>query len=171
MKTDAPRKLPGSGLNWTGRGKLWQGQDHLLEVTTLFIMQHYRRFFFHETKAFSVQRTKVRLGWALGQGGVGAICALVAGSLWWIGERNPDEDWHVLLYVFAGMIGAAALFCLALLAVNLLLGPSCRCHILTPTGWHVLAAPARLGPALRVQAQIIPLIEAAQLTLAHSDTP
>jgi len=65
---------------------------------------------FHETKAFSVQRTKVRPWVGAGARRGRRHLRSVAGSLWWIGERNPDEDWHVLLYVFAGMIGAAALF-------------------------------------------------------------
>ena len=160
------RRLPGRSLTWRGLGRLWEGDDHLLESTWLLALEQYRRFFFHETKAFVVQRTKVQFIWALLQGGLATLCLLTAGIAVWIGVRNAEEEWHVALYVVAGLFGAVALFCLILLAINLLLGPSCRCHVLTATGWHALAAPARLGPALRVQTRIFPLIEAAQGQMA-----
>jgi hypothetical protein len=126
------------------------------------MMEQYRRYFFHEMKAFIVQPTKVRLVWALLQGVLGTLCLLAAGIAVWLGVRNSEEDWHVALYVTAGFFAAVALFCLILLAINLLWGPSCRCYVLTATGWHPLAAPGRLGAALQLQARIFPLIEAAQ---------
>jgi len=156
------RKLPGGGLTWSGRGSLWEGEDHLLEATTLLIAERYRRFFFHEIRAFVVQHSSVRSIWAWLQGAVGFICAIVACGTAWYGFSNPGEDWHVQMYILAWMFGSVAFLCFLMLAINLALGPSCRCSVLTSTGWQALAAPARLGPALRVQALVFPLIEAAQ---------
>ena len=72
---------------------------------------------------------------------------------------------NVALYVVGAVFGVIALIIFGLLSINLLLGPSCRCHVLTTTGWHALNAPLRLGPALQVQARISPLIDAAQSNL------
>jgi len=155
-------KLPGGGVTWSGRGSLWLGEDHLLEVNSLLIVERYRRFFFHETKAFMVQRSKARFIWAMVQTGVGGIFAIVAALIAWPGASTAGDDWHVLFYVMAGIFGALALVCFVLLAINLALGPSCRCYVLTSTGWHALSAPARLGPAEQVQARVFPIIEAAQ---------
>jgi len=50
-----------------------------------------------------------------------------------------------------------------LFLLNCLLGPTCRCHLLTTSaGWHPLAAPTRLRSARRVFAQLAPFIEAVQ---------
>jgi hypothetical protein len=171
--TSIVRQLPGHGLSWTGRGALWQADDHLLEVTSLFMLEKYRRFFFCETRAFVVRRTNVRFISALLQGGLAGICFLLAWGAREIGVHHTSEDWRVMLFFTSVILGALAVLSLVALGVNLLLGPSCRCHILNATGWHELAAPARLNPALRVQALIFPLIEAAQTpaTVAAPATP
>jgi len=172
MSAAAPayRKLPGGGLTWKGRGQLWVGEDHLLEVSSFLMIEHYRRFFFYDVKAFIVQRTKLQLAWNWVHGGIGLVCVLMAAGSWGIGAEYADEDWHVGMYVLAVMFGVAAVILLTLFLVNWLLGPSCRCYLLTSTGWHALAAPARLGPAGRMQAQIIPLIEAAQVGLSTAES-
>jgi hypothetical protein len=156
------RKVPGGGLSWKGHGGLWLADDHLLEVSSVFILEGYRRFFFQETRAFVVQRTNVRFIWAWVLGGVGAVFALIAAGAWWFGAANASEDWHIALYFPAVMFGLGALLFLTLCVINLSLGPSCRCHILTSTGWRALSAPTRLGRARRAQAQIASIIESTQ---------
>jgi hypothetical protein len=158
----AYRKVSGRGLTLTGRGRIWLADDHLIEVISSMVVESYRRYFFQDTMAFVVQRTKTRLAWAWVQGGIGFVALLLGVGAAFIGASNSSEEWHVVMYILGGIAGALALICLTLLMINLLLGPSCRCHILTSTGWHALAAPTRLGPALRLQARVVPAIEAAQ---------
>ena len=63
----------------------------------------------------------------------------------------------------AVLFGLAAAVFLAVLTVNLLLGPTCRCHLLTATGWHALSAPnAPRAAWAKAQAQIISVIQAVQ---------
>ena len=162
--------LPGGGVHWTGRGKLWLGEDHLLEVSSLFVVESYRRFFFREIKAFTVRRTNARFIWAMVQGGVGLLLTLVAAGFAWSGFKNSAVDMRPLLYGMAIIFAPLAVVCLVLFVFNLALGPSCRCHVLTATGWQALAAPARLAPAMQAQARIIPLIEAAQGGAPPSET-
>ncbi|MEI9894521.1 MAG: hypothetical protein WDN28_11700 [Chthoniobacter sp.] len=158
----AYRKIPGGGLSWKGRGGLWLGEDHLLEVTSIVVLEQYRRFFFREARAFVVQRTNLRFLWSWILGGVGAALALVAGSALWVALANEKEDWHVAFFVPAVLFGLASLCFLILWVINLSLGPSCRCHLLTSTGWHALSAPTRLGKAERAQVQIAAVIQTAQ---------
>ena len=164
MSTAAPvyRKIPGGGLSWKGRGGLWLAEDHLLEVTSILVLEQYRRFFFQEARAFVVQRTNLRLIWGWVLGGLGAVLGLVAGSAFWVALANSSEDWHVAFYIPAVLFGAGSLFFLTLWVVNLSLGPTCRCHLLTSTGWHALSAPTRMGPAGRAEAQIVSIIQTAQ---------
>ncbi|MDR3401794.1 MAG: hypothetical protein P4L99_04770 [Chthoniobacter sp.] len=156
------QKIPGRGFSWKGHGGLWLAEDHLLEVTSVIVIEQYRRFFFQEVRAFVVQRTNVRLIWGWVLGGVGAIFTLIAGISLWIALANRSEDWHNALYFPAVLFGLGSLFFLVLLIINLSLGPSCRCHLLTSTGWHALSAPTRLGPANRAQARIVSVIQTAQ---------
>jgi hypothetical protein len=156
------RKVPGGGLSWRGIGSLWLAEDHLLEVASIIILENYRRYFFADARAFVVRRTKVRLIWGWILGGVGAVLAIVAIGSWQLGVANAAEDWHFALYVPAFLFGVGALFFFVLLIINLSLGPTCRCHILTSTGWHALSAPTRLGPANGAQAQIISIVQTAQ---------
>jgi len=164
MSTAAPvyQKVVGAGFSWKGHGSLWLAEDHLLEVTSIVVFEQYRRFFYEEARAFVVQRTNVRLIWGWLLGGAGAAFTLVAGICLWVGLANGTEDWHVALYVPAVLFGMGALFFLTLLVINLSLGPSCRCHLLTSTGWKALSAPTRLGAAERAQARIVSVIQAAQ---------
>ena len=164
MSAPAPhyRKLSGRSLNWAGLGRLWIGEGYLLEVNSILILEWYRRSFLHDAMAFIVQRSKRRSAWCWVLGCVGGFGLLGGGGAGWIGYAYRKEDWHVALYVLAGIAGFVSIISLILLTINVLLGPSCRCHVLTSTGWHPLSAPTRLGPALRIQAQIAPLIEAAQ---------
>ena len=161
MNPAAPayRKLPGRALAFSGIGRLWLADDHLLEVESLLFHERYRRFFLKDIAALVIRRTKVRLYWNLAHGilGVGGG-AVTAASIYF-----GDQEARVFLWVFAGMIGPFALLFLVLFLINSLLGPTCTCHLqTTSSGWHPLAAPARLRKARRVLAQLAPLIEAAQ---------
>jgi len=164
MSTPTPvyRKLRGGGFSWKGHGRLWRAEDHLLEVTSIYISESYRRFFFQDVRAFVIQRTNLRAIWAAIFGGVGVVCALIASGTWWAGIANSSEDWHIALYIPTALFGLAALVFFVLCVINLSLGQTCRCHVLTSTGWHALSAPTRLGKANRTQTEIVSIVQAAQ---------
>lgn len=155
-------KIVGRSLSWAGRARLWLGADHLLEVVSSTVVERYRRYFFHDTLAFVVQRTKMQVAWLWVQAVIGGGALLLAVGSALAGAEWAAEDWHILLYILAGISGVGAVLFFTLLGLNVLLGPSCRCHVLTSTGWHALAAPTRLKPAVRLQEQVVALVEAAQ---------
>jgi hypothetical protein len=156
------RKVSGGGFSWKGYGGLWLAEDHLLEVSSVVVTETYRRFFFQDARAFVVRHTKVRVIWSWILGGLGAGLGLLSLLSWWIAAINFDQDWHVALYFPMAIFGVGAVVFLTLWGINLALGPTCRCHLLTATGWHALSAPTRLGRAARAQSQIASVIEASQ---------
>jgi hypothetical protein len=164
------RKVRGGGFTWKGRGQLWLAPDFLLEVNSIFITETYRRFFFQDIRAFVIQRTNVRRIWGWIFGVVGLIAGVVTGSLLTTALVNHTEDFSTALYIPAGFFGVAFLFCLVMWILNLTFGPSCNCQVLTQAGWRALSAPRRLGPALRVQAEIVGMTHAVQ-GLPPSTTP
>lgn len=165
MTSAAPayRKLPGRALAFSGVGRLWLAEDHLLEVESLLFHERYRRFFLPDIAALVVRRTRVRLAWNIAHGVLGFGGALVAGGLWWWGTFVKQEELRVMLWVFAALIAPVALCFIVCFFINTLLGPTCRIHLQTTSaGWHPLAAPTRLRPGRRLLARLTPLIEAAQ---------
>lgn len=156
------RKIRGGGLSWKGHGRLWVTKDHLLEVTSIYVLENYRRFFFQDIRAFAMQRTNVRSLWGWILGSVGVVSALIAAGTLAAGLSYRSQDWHVAMYVPAVMFGGVALVLLTICAINLALGPTCRCHVLTPTGWHALSAPTRVGKATQVEAEIVSIIQSVQ---------
>ena len=131
-------------------------------MNSLLFTERYRRFFFKDISALVIQRTKIRLAWNIVHGVLGIGGALLAGGLWWGGATASEQGPRIMLWVFAGMTAPGAFFFLVLFFINVLLGPTCCCHLQTSAGWHPLAAPSRLRPARRFLAQLTPLIEAAQ---------
>lgn len=165
MTTPDPayRKLPGRGLSWTGFARNWIAEDHLLEVNSLLVSERYRRFFLRDISALVVRRTKVWLAWNIVHGVLGPGGALLAGGLWWLAMTGDGQTTREIAKVFSVLISPFAAFFLVLFFINLILGPTCRCHLQTTTaGWHALTAPTRSRAARRFLAQLTPRIEAAQ---------
>ena len=172
MNPEAPtyRKLPGRGIAFSGIGRLWIAEDHILEAQSVLFHERYRRFFLKDIAAIVVRRTKARLYWNLAHGLLGFGGAALSGGLWWGGTFVKEESGRMMLWVLAGMVVPFALFFILLFFINTLLGPTCRCHLqTTAAGWHPLAAPTRLRSAVRMLARLAPLIEAAQK--AHAPGP
>ena len=171
--TSAPpayRKLPGRGIAFSGIGRLWIAEDHVLEAEWLLFHERYRRFFLKDIAAIVVRRSKARLYWNIAHGVLGFGGAALAGGLWWGGTFVNEEAGRMMLRVLAGMVAPFALLFIVFFLINSLLGPTCRCHLqTTAAGWHPLAAPTRLRSARRLLARLTPLVEAAQK--AHAPLP
>ena len=165
MSTPEPtyRQIPGRGLGWSGFARLWIAEDHLLEVNSLLVSERYRRFLLRDVSALVIRRTKAWFAWNIVHGVLGLGGALLAGGLWWGSVAADGRGTREVMQVFAVMTSPFAAFFLVLFFINLLLGPTCRCHLQTTSaGWHALTAPTRLGPARRFLARLTPRIEAAQ---------
>ena len=153
MSTDHYQKLPGRGATWTGPSRLWQGGDHVLLVLTRGYVENYRRFFFNDIQAVIVRRTHTGKIW-------NALWALTTAFFMFIAlQLDGGAAWTLW--------GLSAPFAIALL-LNLLLGPTCACHLRTAVQTERLPALSRVRAARQFLARIEPLIQAAQGELTPS---
>jgi hypothetical protein len=127
--------------------RLYQGPDHLLQVTSTGFSEQYRRFYYRDIQAFLIRQTETWLARAALWGGLALLFALLALAVGGI-EAVP-------LWVITGTwLGA--------LLLDLMLGPSCVCHLRTAVHIETLASLRRTRTARRLLARIKPVIEAAQ---------
>lgn len=154
--TDSPapyRKFPGRGSHLLSVLTLWEGDTHLLLVTSWPSGESYRRFFFADIQAIILRPTNRRKVFNIV---LGVLLLLVATPLVFALLENPDATgWRV-----AGGI-ASGLF-LLLLLVNSLRGPACTLHIQTAIQCERIPTIRRLRRARQFLARIQPLITAAQ---------
>lgn len=142
------KRLPGRGLTWGGPSRVWLGDDHVLLVLTRGYSETYRRFFFSDIQGLIVRRTHLGKMWNAVWASFLVFFALLALLV----NDNPGT---LILACIAAPFGVALL-------VNLLLGPTCACHIRTAVQTERLPAVSRVSSANRFIARIEPLITAAQ---------
>ena len=141
---------------------IWLGDGHLLQVAATLGVEHYRRWYLREIQAVIVRRTGKRAIWNLIWGILGGLAFAAAAGFAGLAAASTKNDGQVPLYVFAGIAGAGAAFCAAVILWNSLLGPTCTVFVQTPAGLQPLSAPARLRAADGLLALLGPLIEEAQ---------
>jgi hypothetical protein len=147
MRSDVKyKRLPGSGHHWGGFARLYAGADHLLSITGPVFREEYKRFYYRDIQAVLIRKTRTGGAGSIGSAALAALF-LLAGIL----DRGNAGVWHV----FAGT------FCF-LIVVNLILGPTCVCHIRTAAQSDVLHSLRRLRTALRFLARLKPLVAEAQ---------
>jgi len=132
----------------TNRASLWLGPDHLLLVHSNGYTETYKRFYFRDIQALTVQQTSastflnrvlVILCFLLG---VGVIAA---------GEVSAK----ITLSIFAGLF-------IGIGVINLIKGKTCRCCLRTAVQTEVLPPLHRVKYAHKILARLRPLILAAQ---------
>lgn len=142
--TTTYRRMPGGG----SRGKLariWQSDDHLLLQARYPCAEEYRRFYFRDIQAVIVRKTAAGLVYncllsvALG---ISVLTALAA-----------DETYapRVLVVIF-----------MAALLINVMMGPTCQCHLKTAANLQWLSMVVRLRTARKFIAALRPLVAGAQ---------
>ena len=140
-------KLRGNGSHLISRIKLYQGPDHLLLITLTGFTERYRRFFFQDIQAFTVQRTLTGLIWNLLCGWLSAMCLVPA--------LLADPPLAAVLYFLGG------LFLLGL-GANVWAGPTCAFYIQTAVQQQRVHSIGRLRLARRTMTRLRPLIVAVQ---------
>lgn len=114
-----------------GMSSLWQGPDHLVYVRGSGILlpfsEDYLRFRYRDIQAFTVRRTGrivMSLLW-----GLLAVVPAAFGFLI-LAVRDPGPVGPVALFFLASFFGSSLLGVLGLVR-HLILGPTCRCEIMT----------------------------------------
>lgn len=154
------RRLPGKKRGICRWRTLWLGDDHLLSVDSNGYSEDYTRYYFKDARALFSRRTvtgKV-LNFLFAAGLTVSLVTLLAS----LGDGVTSGS--VTLAILS------ALF-LALLVINILRGPTCRCHILMPLGIHELPTLRRMRTARRVIDLVRPRILGIQSTLEPAAAP
>jgi hypothetical protein len=132
---DAPyRKVPGSGTNGFLKFRLYRGSDHLLQVASSGFTETYKRFYFADIQAFTLQQTNTGKLWNVLWGGLAAIFLLLSTA------AQPGA------LVLAGI----SLCYVGFLITNLAFGPTCVCFVHTAVQRQKMGALSRVRRAQRV---------------------
>jgi hypothetical protein len=149
------RRLPGTGRRLFSSFRLWLGPDHLLHANLQGYAEEYQRFYLRDIQAIVVRRTNRRAH-------LGTLFTLLAllTLMFAAGSRGP---------VGRGIWGTLGGLCLLALAVNLLRGPTCTCHLRTPLQTVLLPSLHRVRLARRALAILRPRLEQVQGTIAPEE--
>ncbi|HXB96867.1 MAG TPA: hypothetical protein VNZ54_02370 [bacterium] len=146
-----PLSISGLGSENSARGYL--AEDHLLLLGQGPYSETTRHVYFEDILAIGVSSHWESKAWGWFSGVGVAACLGVMASV-------PNET---AALVALGIL--AALFALVG-ALNLWLGPSCRCRMLTAGGWRHLGLWDRWPAARRGLAVLVPRLEAVQVPLS-----
>lgn len=153
MKQKEYRKLPGAGLRRDSffeltrtHARLWQGKDHLLLQYNNGYSEDYKRFYYDDIQAFAIRKTNRFLVWNI-------ILPVFAAAFVYLGYNYQFAK--IPCYTIA-TVNVFFLF------VNLILGPTCVCHLHTFVSEERLFSLNRLRTARKVINRLGPLVMAKQ---------
>ena len=141
------RKLRGRGATLTHYVKLYLGPDHLLQIFSTGFTETYKRFYFRDIQAITIRKTiagKVINGVLGGIALIFVVLALLASG-----------TGTIVLGSIAGLFAF-------ILGVNVVLGPTCACHLRTAVQHEKLPSLRRLSGARRTLGRLQPHILAVQ---------
>jgi hypothetical protein len=149
------QRLTHSGmLTVNTRGSLWLGADHLLSVESNGYRETYKRFYFSDIQAITVQKTGGFKLWNI----IAGIVILMF-LIFTIAEMSTsDNDKMIGMMIFGGITG---LFLLILL-LHLTAGRTCKTFLRTAVQIERLPGMNRVPKTRKVLAKIRPLIATAQ---------
>ena len=143
------RRLPGRPFAAISRDSLWLADDHLLLVQSNRFSETYRRYYFGDIQAFTIQRTAPVSPWTFFTGAIAA--ASLAPGLFFDFQRS-------YLWVMGGLFLAMTL---ALIGF----GPTCACYIQTAVSRQKIGSLRWLRTAERMLRIVQPVIEQLQGSL------
>jgi hypothetical protein len=139
------RRLPGGRLH---RHALWQGSDHLLHVRRRAFSEEYTRFFFRDIQAVLFHQTGT---WKI----LAAIFGVLAGLTGWFALLSDTLGFQIFWWALFGIFGGLTLG-------NWLLGPTCRCYLVTAVSRYHLPGLKRTRTVKNVMQRLRRLIQDAQ---------
>ena len=143
-----PGRMPLYRRLFYGLSGLWLGDDHLLQVNSVYFNESYRRFAYGDIQALLLRETSRGVVYSF------ALATLAAGfGLSGFGMGSAEARG-----VFFGIGG----FWLILLMINLIRGNTCPCSLQTAAGPHPLPSLNRLRPAHKALRLLTERIETAQ---------
>ena len=148
------RRLPGTGTTLASHVRLYQGPDHLLQVTSTGFSERYKRFYFRDIQAIVLRKSV----WGKVYNGILAVfVAIFAFPAFSLGGPGAVVMWSI-----------AGFFFLCLL-INLAFGPTSTCQIQTAVQTETLPTLKRLRSARKTLGRIKTRITEVQGGLSAAD--
>jgi hypothetical protein len=148
------RRLPGRGTSIAQYVRLYQGPDHLLQISSTGYSELYKRFYFRDIQAITIRKTS----WA----NVGTVILAVLALGFFLLGLDVTGAGRTTLWSIAG-------FFLACMALHLVLGPACVCHVRTAVQTERLPTLRRVKAARKTINRIKPFIVEAQGQLSAEE--
>jgi hypothetical protein len=154
-----PRARAQFAVVYRTRSALWLGGDHLLLVETNGFTENYKRFYFRDIQAITVQETHRGQVWNFIRGGILLLSTFVMFFTW---PSGAPARWNG--GEFAGEIALATVMVISgvFLLVGLVAGPTCKTYLRTAVQIEELASLCRVRQTRKVVDKIRPLMAAAQ---------
>jgi len=146
------RRLTGKNRTWTAFSQAWLGDDHLLIVNSMRLVERYQRFAFSDIQAIIVSEGGRRTFW---QPLLLLVCVLGG-----VTARSTFGR---------GFFAVIGVFALASVILDIARGPRCSCVLQTAVSRERLLAVSRMRTARAFLAAIVPAIEAVQGSVAAED--
>ncbi len=140
------KRLPGRRLIPFFYQSLWQAEDHLLWVETVFFKQQYKRFYYRDIQAVLMRRSNNHYVWAAVWAGFTLVFGLVAMTT---SGMPVVSGTMALVFLFFSVLNAA-------------LGPACVVHLQTAAQMQRLSALRRVRSSRKAMNLIKVLVEDAQ---------
>ena len=155
------RKLPIRAFSLITNAPLWIADDHLLEVKSTVLHEHYRRFFFKDIASFIILPTK---GYRIRNLIYGSITAAILLLFCLFAPPSPiifgTFKQNSLVAFLITILSPFFILFLTLFIINLALGPTCHCYLFFNSSPSIrLIAPTRIRAARRVLNKLIPLLQ------------
>jgi len=141
------------------RSSLWLGKDHLLCVDSSGYTETYKRFYFRDIQAISIQRTDAHHWWSGILGFPAFVFFIITIAT---APKTPMAQWS------GGQVAGGIILCsitgffIMLFLMNLLFGPACKCFLRTAVQVEELPSLNRVRRAHKALARLHPLIVAVQ---------
>ena len=129
----------------SARSSLWLGKDHLLNIDATSYAEEYKRFYFRDIQAFTIQKTRRHEIWNWVLSVLLILC--LAGVL--SEATRPFMAFLILIFAMS-------------LLINNILGPTCAFYIRTAVQTEHVPSLNRIRRTRKVLDHIRPLIVAAQ---------
>ena len=140
------RRLPGRPFSPFRRDSLWLAEDHVLSVQSNRFSETYRRYYFRDIQAFTIQRTASISPWTFA---VGTVAAVFLAPGLFFDFQSP------FLWVTGGLF-------LAITLAFIGLGPTCACYIQTAVSRERLGSLRWIRTAEKALDMLQPGIEQVQ---------
>lgn len=143
------KRLPGRVLRGLilGNHTLWMAGDHILSVDNRGFSESYKRFYFRDIQAITIQQTNRGKIWNsiwVILAGLSALAALES-------ERDDVLPWLIMTGIFV-----------VLLIINWARGPTCRYDIITAVQRETIPSLSRMRTAEKVTRTLRRLIKKTQ---------